>query len=239
MTGIITRRGEQFAADRKFTPDEAKALVDEVKANGIVSASEKTQIKALLIKHKDIFQPGAAELLKTLIEPQLPPPPPADGRVVNLDPGGSHRPVFLNASGVFTANADGKPPANDVELGDAIFRAAELVDDAPGSKGPFATASAELRGKVFENLKAVLARVPADGTPPAGLEPIGAAALVGGDHAARVDERLAGSGAAGRDGEDVRGVGEKRDQSPAAGIDGLPLRQLGCGGEECRGEGAQ
>ena len=170
MVMSISRRSEQFAADRKFTPDEAKALVDQVKSNGIVSANEKSQIRALLVKHKDIFQPGAAELLKSLIDPQLPPPPPADGRVLNLDPAGAHRPVFLNASGVFTANADGKPPANDIELGDAIFRAAELVDDAPGDKSPFATASAELRGKVLENLKAVLARVPADGQPAAGLD---------------------------------------------------------------------
>jgi len=170
MVMSISRRAEQFAADRKFTPDEAKALVDQVKSNGIVSANEKTQIKALLVKHKDLFQPGAAELLKSLIDPALPPPPPPGGQVVNLDPGGSHRPVFLNSNGVFTANADGKPPANDVELGDAIFRAAELVDDAPGEKSPFLLANAELRGKVFENLKAVLARVPADGAPPAGLD---------------------------------------------------------------------
>jgi len=170
MVMSITRRGEQFATDRKFTPDEAKALVDQVKSNGIVSSYEKTQIKALLLKHKDIFQPGAAELLKSLIDPQLPPPPPPGGQVINLDPSGAHRPVFLNANGVFTANADGKPPANDVELGDAIYRAAELVDDAPGAKSPFATASAELRGKVFENLKAVLARVPADGQAPAGMD---------------------------------------------------------------------
>jgi hypothetical protein len=170
MVMSISRRAEQFSTDRKFTPDEAKALVDQVKSNGIVSAYEKTQIKSLLIKHKDIFQPGAAELLKSLLDPALPPPPPVDGRVVNLDPGGSHRPVFLNASGVFTANADGKPPANDLELGDAIFRAAELVDDAPGGRSPFLAANADLRGKVFENLKAVLARVPADGLPPVGLD---------------------------------------------------------------------
>ena len=170
MVMSISRRGEQFAADRKFTPDEAKALVDQVKSNGIVSQYEKVQIRALLIKHKDVFQPGAAELLKAMIDPALPPPPPPGGQTINLDPSGAHRPVFLNSNGVFTANADGKPPANDLELGDAIFRAAELVDDAPGEKSPFATASAELRGKVFENLKSVLARVPADGQPPAGLD---------------------------------------------------------------------
>lgn len=170
MVMSISRRSEQFAVDRKFTSDEAKALVDQVKSNGIVSQYEKTQISALLIKHKDIFQPGAAELLKALINPAPPPPPPPGGQTVNLDPAGSHRPVFLNANGVFTANADGKPPANDVELGDAIYRAAELVDDAPGGRSPFATASADLRGKVFENLKSVLARVPADGQPPQGLD---------------------------------------------------------------------
>ncbi len=170
MVMSVGRRAEQFAADRKFTKDEAKALVDQVKSNGIVSNTEKTLIKSLLTKHKDIFEPGAADLLKAAIDPPLPPPPPVGGQVINLDPGGAHRPVFLNANGVFTANADGKPPANDVELGDAIYRAAELVDDNPGAKSPFASASPELRGKVFENLKAALAKVPADGAPPAGLD---------------------------------------------------------------------
>ncbi len=166
----LRRQAQQFAADRKITPDEAQQLVARAKADGVVTEYEKTQLRAILTQHKDLFQPGAIDLVKALIESRPPPPPPAGGQVTNLDPSGAHRPVYLNANGVFTVNADGKPPANDVELGDAIYRAAELVDDAPDAKSPFKAASPELRGKIFENLKSVFGKVPADGHPPAGLD---------------------------------------------------------------------
>jgi hypothetical protein len=133
----------------------------------VVSANEKSALRAILTQYRDTFQAGALESLKALVEPQPPPPPPPGSQTINLTPAGADRPVYLNANGVFTTAADGKPPANDVELGDAVFRAAEAADNA---RTPLlGTASKELRAKTFEQLKVALARVPADGTPPAGI----------------------------------------------------------------------
>lgn len=168
MSTTIRRMGDRAAADRNFTLDEAKQLVAQAKANGIVSASEKQALQAIMTKYADTFQPGALDVIKALITPTTPPPPPAGSATVNLAPGNTERPVFLNANGVFTAAADGKPPANDLELGDAVFRAAEAADNA--REPLLATANKDLRTKTFDQLKLALARVPADGTPPAGMD---------------------------------------------------------------------
>ncbi len=168
MSNTIRRMGTAAAADRSFTLDEAKAIVAKARENGVVSASEKTALRAIMTQYKDTFQGGALEALKALVEPQLPPLPPPGAQTVNLTPAGSDRSVFLNANGVFTANADGTPPRTDLELGDAVFRAAEAADNA---RTPLlGTASKDLRGKTFEQLKVSLARVTADGTPPAGMD---------------------------------------------------------------------
>lgn len=167
MSTTIRKMGTAAAADRKFTLDEAKAIVAKAKENGIVSASEKTSLRAVMAQHKDLFQAGALDTLKALVDPQVPGFPPPGSVTTNLTPAGSDRAVYLNANGVFTTAADGKPPANDLELGDAVFRAAEAADNA---RTPLlATASKDLRAKTFEQLKLALARVPADGTPPAGM----------------------------------------------------------------------
>jgi hypothetical protein len=159
--------GTQFAADRSITRDEAQALVTRAKANGIVSAQEKADLKAIMTQYRDLFQPGALELVQALIEPP-PPPPPAGGPTRPLDTT-TGRAVYLSPSGVFTTAADGAPPKNNVELGEALFRAAETADNA--REPMLAVTSQELRTKTFEQLKLALARVPADGTPPAGLDP--------------------------------------------------------------------
>jgi hypothetical protein len=167
MSNTIRKMGTAAAADRKFTLDEAKAIVARAQENGVVSASEKTALRAIMTQYKDTFQAGALEALKSLVEPTPPPFPPPGSQTVNLTPAGGDRPVFLNANGVFTTAADGKPPANELELGDAVFRAAEAADNA---RAPLlGTASKELRAKTFEQLKSTLARVPADGTPPSGM----------------------------------------------------------------------
>ncbi|GMU61977.1 MAG: hypothetical protein AMXMBFR34_37400 [Myxococcaceae bacterium] len=168
MSTTIRRMGERFAADRNFTLDEAKQVVAQAQKNGIVSSSEKTALRAIMAKYADSFAPGALDVIKQLVTPQPPPPPPPGTQPINLDPAGGNRPVWLNASGVFTTSADGKSPANDVELGDALFKAAEVADNAKEpmlGKAPLA-----LREKTFEQLKVSLARVPADGAPPAGLD---------------------------------------------------------------------
>ncbi len=167
MTTTIRRMGDAAVIDRKFTADEAKAIVAQVKSNGIVSAREKADLKAILTKYADTFQAGSLEIIKALLDPQLPPPPPVGSQTVNLDATNAERPIFLNASGVFTVNSNGTPPRTDLELGEAVFRAAEAADNA---RTPLlATASKDLRSKTFEQLKLALARVPADGAPPAGM----------------------------------------------------------------------
>jgi hypothetical protein len=168
MSTTIRRMGERFAADRNFTLDEAKQLVAQVQKDGVVSQSEKAALKAIMAKYADSFAPGALDVIKQFVTPPPPPPPPPGTQPVNLDPAGGNRPVYLNASGVFTSSPDGKSPANDVELGDALFKAAELADNV---KEPMlAQVPLALREKTFEQLKVALARVPADGPPPAGLD---------------------------------------------------------------------
>jgi hypothetical protein len=164
----IRRMGTAAAADRAITPDEAKALVAQAQKNGIVSKTEKADLQRIMRDYKDLFQAGALDVIKALVEPPPPPPPPPGGQTINLDPAGANRPVFLNASGVFTTAADGKPPANDVELGDALFKAGEVADNA---REPMLTnVTPELQQKTFDQLKLALARVPSDGAPPAGLD---------------------------------------------------------------------
>ncbi|MFN7133871.1 MAG: hypothetical protein ACK4N5_17480, partial [Myxococcales bacterium] len=92
----IRRMGEAFAADRKITRDEAQALVREAQKNGVVSKSEKLQLRELAARHRNLFEPGAWETLAPLLG-AVPPSRPATGGVVNLDPSGAHRPVFLTA----------------------------------------------------------------------------------------------------------------------------------------------
>lgn len=167
MTTTIRRMGAAAVTDRKFTADEAKAIVAQAKANGVVTAQEKADLQAIMTKYADTFQAGALDVIKALLDPQPPPPPPAGSQTVNLDISNAERPIYLNASGVFTVNANGAPPKNDLELGDAVFRAAEAADNA---RTPLlGNASKDLRSKTFDQLKLAIARVPADGTPPAGM----------------------------------------------------------------------
>ncbi len=155
----IRRMGDQFAADRHITLDEAKALVAKAKADGKVTASEKAQLANVVEAYRDLFEPGALDVISTVVQLPVPPvTPPAGGRPVDLDPSGAHRPVFLGADGVLTANADGTPPRTGVEKSEAFYRAAELADDS--TTNVFASASKETRAALFENLK---------GDAPAGL----------------------------------------------------------------------
>ncbi|MBI3180884.1 MAG: hypothetical protein HYZ28_01935 [Myxococcales bacterium] len=165
----IRRMGEQFAADRAITVDEAKALVEKAKSNGVVSGWEKAQLRNIVRKYADVFQPGALDVLKPLIDTQPPPPPPAATEVTNLNPSGSHRPIFLGSNGVFTSSANGAPPRDDVERGDAMFRAAELVDDSKDNV--LSRVPQQTRAAAFEQLKLTLSRVPSGGQPPEGLNP--------------------------------------------------------------------
>jgi hypothetical protein len=75
--------------------------------------------------------------------------------------------VFLNAAGAFSTSPTGEAPATLEGRGDALFRAAELVDDAAVS--PFRELAPALREQAFEQLLGTLNQVPADAPAPAGL----------------------------------------------------------------------
>ncbi|MHB8873404.1 MAG: hypothetical protein ACYC8T_06925 [Myxococcaceae bacterium] len=154
----IRRLAKDLAADHRLSLDDAKALVAKAKYDGKVSNFEKAQLRNVIAQYKDQFDPGALEALKPLLE-SVPTPLHPGGQAVNLDPSGAHRPVYLGADGVITANADGTPPKNAAELGDAVYRAAELVDDS--TTNVFAGSSKETRNAAFANLTKA---------PPSGLD---------------------------------------------------------------------
>lgn len=156
----IRRLAADAAADRRITRDEAQALVAKATSDGKVTAYEKTQLRAALNTYKDLFTPDAAALLRPLLER---PRPPAPGQAISLDPTPSQRPVFLGADGAFTIHANGAPPRDEVERGEALFRAGELVDNARESL--FTGLPLELREKAFAQLGPSLST-----TPPAGLD---------------------------------------------------------------------
>lgn len=165
----IKRMAEGFAVDRKFTREEAQAIAAKAQSDGKVSDYEKAQLRNVIKQHKDLFDSAALALLQALVEPPKPPPPPAAGGTVALATSAAYRPVYLSAQGAFSLTPDGAAPRNDVELGDAVFRAAELVDDARGNVFADAKLPAAARTKLLENLQAALAKVAGDKVP-AGMD---------------------------------------------------------------------
>jgi hypothetical protein len=158
MPTSIRRLATEAAADRRITKEEAQMLVAKATSDGKVTSYERAQLRAALTQHKDAFSADAKKVVEELLSPK---PPPA-GQVITLDPTPSQRPVFLAPDGSFTINANGAPPANAVQKGDALYRAGELVDNAQDNV--FATLSKETRGKVFADLEKTLT------TPPSGLD---------------------------------------------------------------------
>lgn len=156
----IRELGEQFAADRKITVREVKRLVAKVKQDGTVDPAEKAELGALVARFRDQFTPKALARVQEVLGTQ-PPPPPVSGRVVNLDPTGVQRPVYLTLEGVFSLTPDGKPPASDAERGDAAFRAAAMVDDAGKNLFQAAGVPAATLKKALGWVQSGLARVPA------------------------------------------------------------------------------
>ena len=159
MPTSIRRLATDAAADRRITKEEAQTLVAKATSDGKVTSYEKSQLREALTNFKDLFAPDAKKAIEELLAPVRPPQP---GQVIPLDPTPSQRPVFLAADGSFTVNANGTPARTSLEKGDAVYRAAELVDNARDNV--FATLPKDTRGKVFEQLKATLA------TPPSGLD---------------------------------------------------------------------
>ncbi|MBE2253058.1 MAG: hypothetical protein IAE78_26230, partial [Myxococcus sp.] len=64
MTTTIRRMGQNAAADRIITPDEAKAMVAQAQKNGIVSKTEKADLTRIMRDYKDLFQAGALDVIK-------------------------------------------------------------------------------------------------------------------------------------------------------------------------------
>jgi hypothetical protein len=167
----IRRMGEDFARDRRITPDEAQALVNRAQQNGVVSRMEKLELRYLVARFRDRFDPGALDIVQRALQSLPPPAPPSTGEVVNLDPQGAHRPVFLTRAGAFSLDNDGTVPPNDVALGDAVYRMAALVDDAAGNVFGEAQLPEVTLAGAFETLKGALAKVPAGGEGSTMLQP--------------------------------------------------------------------
>ncbi len=168
---------EPATGPRQVTAAEATALRQKVLADGAVSPEERAQLAALL-STANVFEAGAAETLRPLIAdrsattPGVAPPAArgvgSSGAATPLDTSGAHREVFLSAGGTLSLTPDGAPPASLADTGEAMFRAAEVVDDS--TQRSFASLSTSQRQALFAQLKAALAQVPAGGTRPAGLD---------------------------------------------------------------------
>lgn len=156
----IRRMADQAAVDRRITKEEAQQLVAKATSDGKVTAYEKAQLRTVLETYKDLFSAEAKDLVLPLLQRT---PPPAPGQVISLDPTPSQRPVYLGADGSFTVNANGAPPRDVKEKGEALFRAGELIDNA--RENLFAGLPVALRQKAFEQLGPSLST-----TPPAGLD---------------------------------------------------------------------
>ena len=79
-------------------------------------------------------------------------------------------PVYLSASGHFCVDDRQQDPADNAALGDGLYRAARLVDDAGGNPLAEAALPLSLRRKVLGNLEDALALAPAGSAPPKGLD---------------------------------------------------------------------
>jgi len=154
--GSITTLAKQFATDNLITRAEAQQLVDKAQQNGAVSDYEKRQINTVLKTYADQFEPGAAELLKAVVaEPTLP-PQPTPSKPLPLFESGAARPVFLSANGSFVTCDTASEPGSSLELGDGLYRASALVDDA--KVNPFASLGADLQGKAIDQTVAALGK---------------------------------------------------------------------------------
>ncbi len=82
-----------------------------------------------------------------------------------------HRPVTVSPEGRFTTTP-GAEPGDLREVGAGLFAAASKIDD--GAKNLFDVAGIDSarRGQILANLRGDLAKVPAGGAPPAGLDPL-------------------------------------------------------------------
>jgi len=154
----IRRTADTLVKDGSFSRADAQALADKVTRDGRVTSYEKTQLKAIIAQHRSAFEPAALQTLEALINGK--PPPPAGGPGVPLDVPTSQRPVFIGADGSFTLSADGKPPANATDRGEALFRVGELIDDS--TKNVFEAQPPAVRTKVFDQLQASLRSLPSD-----------------------------------------------------------------------------
>ncbi|MBM4380761.1 MAG: hypothetical protein FJ086_15900, partial [Deltaproteobacteria bacterium] len=167
----ISRLTAGFAADRRISLDEAQQLVAEAKKNGI-STYDKGELKKVIQQFQSQFDPAALRLLTDTVGGAAPAPTPgpnvpaAGGRVTALAPSGS-QPVFVTDAGVLTMKADGSAPSTSRESTEAAYRAAALVDDAPGNLFEGLGLSSDVRGKLFDRLAADHARAAAPGN---GLE---------------------------------------------------------------------
>ncbi|MEW5853653.1 MAG: hypothetical protein AB2A00_33060 [Myxococcota bacterium] len=147
--------------DGVISAADADKLAELVNADGKISRNEKYSLGALMVANR--MSPEAKTKVDALLGREV----GGGGQAKPLDPSGTHRPVFLSASGFFVEDQALDRPRNLSELGSGLFRMADLVDDMKDN--PLTATNVPLadRQKVMANLATALSRVPAGGTVPA------------------------------------------------------------------------
>ncbi len=167
----------RFAKDGKITEEEAKGIRELALKDGRVSKREKVTLKALLGYYAPTMEPGAKEVVGKMIgeegtapvegnQPESPvsgPTQPTEGPTSPTEPAG--QPLVLGAEhprfkthvlADGTLSADGNPPQTPVQLGDALYRAANLVDNLQGDKNLFDGMTLEQKSNLFQQLQGAI-----------------------------------------------------------------------------------
>ncbi len=154
----LRRLAETAAADRLVTRDEVQGLLTKAQGDGKVTAYEKLQLRSALRVHGDVFAADAKALLESVVGTVAPKAPSGTSPAAQpLTQSAALRPVFLAADGSFALEPDGKPATHGAERGEALFRAAEVVDDARVGQNVFAALPLRSREQIFAQLAAPLA----------------------------------------------------------------------------------
>ncbi|MBL8921358.1 MAG: hypothetical protein JNJ54_21035 [Myxococcaceae bacterium] len=129
MATRIRQQILQATADRRITQREVDTLLQTARANGVVSAAEKRELKTLLATQASLFTAGAKKSLAAFLEPGAPvapvTPAPAGAAPVQVELPASTNPFYPNQAswyGVQTGrkNANGEPVYGFFSRGMAI-----------------------------------------------------------------------------------------------------------------------
>ncbi len=163
----------RFAKDGSISEAEANKLRELAFRDGRISGREKVTLKALLGYYSPSMEPGAKDVVEKMVagetsdtgstapvgptEPTQPTGPTGSTEVAG-EPKvlGENHPRFkaqVLADG--TLSVDGNPPQNPVQLGDALYRVANLVDAIPAGKNEnlFRSLTLEQKENLFNQLQ--------------------------------------------------------------------------------------